>query len=53
LDNAILCYFPQVFQQYCGWHLITCGWDWQSPTHGSASNVTNKPFNKIFQNILA
>jgi len=23
LDNAILWFFPQVFRQCCGWHLIT------------------------------
>jgi len=52
LDNAILWYFPQVFRQRCGWHLITCGWDHHCPARGSASDHINKPFYKICQNVL-
>jgi len=52
LDNAILRFFPQVFRQRCGWHLITRGWDRHCPSRGSASENTNKPFYKVCQNVL-
>jgi len=52
LDNAILQYFPQVFRQRCGWHLVTRGWDRYCPARGSAYDQINKPFYKVCQNVL-